>query len=120
MITVAPPKVETVETERPVTYAASQVDTGRRGYDRYCVMCHGDNLDNGEFGGPPLVGNRFAETFGQQPVSVLYSFIEAAMPPTAPAGSARRSGRTSSPTFCRETATPTARSCRRTSTPWTT
>lgn len=84
MITVSPPKPAEAQAERPVTYSAAQVATGRAAYDRHCVMCHGAALDDGEFGGPPLNGNRFQETFGEQPVSVLYSFIEAAMPPDGP------------------------------------
>jgi mono/diheme cytochrome c family protein len=84
LITVAPPEAQKEPQERPVTFSREQADVGRRAYFHYCVTCHGDNLDDGEFGGPPLRGNRFEERFGGLPVTVLYTYIEAAMPPDRP------------------------------------
>lgn len=93
LITVEPPssspEAGRVE-ERPVSYSEVQAERGSRVYQRYCLACHGRNLNDGEFGGPPLRGSRFEENFGESPVSALYSFIEATMPPDRPSGLSRR------------------------------
>jgi mono/diheme cytochrome c family protein len=81
---VLPDPAHAQAEERPVTYSTAQSDAGRRAYTRYCAMCHGDNLDDGEFGGPPLTGLRFQQTFGEAPVSALYQYIGATMPPDRP------------------------------------
>ena len=85
MITVAPPQPTEEAAERPVTFSAAQADSGGRVYERYCVMCHGANLNDGEFGGPPLRGTSFEESWDGLPVSALYGYIAAAMPPDNPA-----------------------------------
>lgn len=84
MITVGPPPAAEEPTERPVTISDAQAASGSDAYDRYCVICHGPNLNDGEFGGPPLRGLSFDESFGELPVSVLYSYIHATMPPDRP------------------------------------
>src|SRR5580704_34095 len=43
----------------PVTFTADQVTTGSDIYSERCVQCHGDKLDNGEFGGAALNGSYF-------------------------------------------------------------
>ena len=93
MITVAPPPPAEAATERPVTFSAAQADSGQGVYERYCVMCHGANLNDGEFGGPPLRGTSFEESWAGLPVSALYGYIEAAMPPDNP-GALSQQGRT--------------------------
>lgn len=66
---------EAAPSLRRVSYSEDQADRGRRAYTRYCVLCHGDNLDDGEFGGTPLRGPQFEQTFGGEPASVFFLYI---------------------------------------------
>src|SRR3984957_2899126 len=45
----------------PVSFTADQVGRGSDIYSDRCVQCHGDTLDNGEFGGAPLNGKYFKQ-----------------------------------------------------------
>lgn len=78
------PAQEAGTVERQVTFSEQQAESGRAAYRRYCVECHGPDLDDGEFGGPPLRGLQFEEMFGGLPVSALYNYILATMPPDRP------------------------------------
>src|SRR6516225_9620882 len=44
----------------PSDFTAAQAERGHLTYAHNCLDCHGSNLDNGEFGGPPLKGLSFA------------------------------------------------------------
>jgi cytochrome c len=58
-----------------------------RGSDIYaerCVQCHGDTLDNGEFGGAPLNGSYFKKHWSGGSVAGLTAFMKAKMPPDRP------------------------------------
>ena len=48
----------------PVSFTADQVTHGSDIYADRCVQCHGDTLDNGEFGGAPLNGSYFKKHWG--------------------------------------------------------
>lgn len=65
------------------TYTAAQANTGRDEYVTYCVDCHGKNLNDGEFGGPPLIGQAFRDKWLGRPASALLGYVAAAMPPEA-------------------------------------
>ncbi len=67
-----------------VPYTEEQAARGKAVYDRSCVDCHGPNLDDGEFGGPPLKGLAFEAKWFGLPISDLYGFMAAAMPPDRP------------------------------------
>ncbi|HWF95219.1 MAG TPA: cytochrome c, partial [Xanthobacteraceae bacterium] len=53
-------------------------------YAHNCLDCHGSNLDNGEFGGPPLKGLSFSRHWDAANVAALFGFMKAKMPPDRP------------------------------------
>jgi mono/diheme cytochrome c family protein len=68
----------------PVSFTADQVTRGSDIYAERCVQCHGDTLDNGEFGGAPLNGSYFRKHWGGGSVAALVAFMKAKMPPDRP------------------------------------
>jgi mono/diheme cytochrome c family protein len=68
----------------PVSFTANQVTNGSDIYAERCVQCHGDKLDNGEFGGPPLNGSYFKKHWGGGSAAALVAFMKAKMPPDRP------------------------------------
>jgi len=67
-----------------VSITRAQADRGRAEYTRNCVDCHGANLDDGEFGGPPLIGAAFKEKYFGVTADALHGFLSTAMPPDRP------------------------------------
>jgi mono/diheme cytochrome c family protein len=68
----------------PVSFTADQVARGSDIYAERCVQCHGDTLDNGEFGGAPLNGSYFKQHWGGGSAAALVAFTRAKMPPDRP------------------------------------
>jgi mono/diheme cytochrome c family protein len=68
----------------PVSFTADQVTRGSDIYAERCVQCHGDQLDNGEFGGAPLNGSFFKKHWANGAVAGLTGFMKAKMPPDRP------------------------------------
>jgi mono/diheme cytochrome c family protein len=68
----------------PVSFTADQVARGSDIYADRCVQCHGDTLDNGEFGGAPLNGKYFKQHWGGGSVAALVAYMKAKMPPDRP------------------------------------
>jgi len=68
----------------PVSFTADQVTRGSDIYVERCVQCHGDTLDNGEFGGAPLNGSYFRKHWGGGSAAALVAFMKAKMPPDRP------------------------------------
>jgi mono/diheme cytochrome c family protein len=68
----------------PVTFTTDQVTTGSDIYSERCVQCHGDKLDNGEFGGAPLNGQYFKKHWSGGSVAALIAYMKAKMPPDRP------------------------------------
>jgi mono/diheme cytochrome c family protein len=68
----------------PVTFTADQVARGSDLYAERCVQCHGDQLDNGEFGGAALNGSVFKKHWNGGAVSALIAYMKAKMPPDRP------------------------------------
>jgi mono/diheme cytochrome c family protein len=68
----------------PVSFTADQVARGSDTYAERCVQCHGDTLDNGEFGGAPLNGSYFKKHWGGGSVAALVAYMKAKMPPDRP------------------------------------
>lgn len=68
----------------PVSFTADQVSRGSDIYVDRCVQCHGDTLDNGEFGGAPLNGKYFKQHWGGGSVAALVAYMKAKMPPDRP------------------------------------
>jgi mono/diheme cytochrome c family protein len=68
----------------PVSFTTDQVTRGSYIYSDRCVQCHGDTLDNGEFGGAPLNGKYFKQHWGGGSVAALVAYMKAKMPPDRP------------------------------------
>ena len=68
----------------PVSFTADQVTRGSDIYAERCVQCHGDKLDNGEFGGAPLNGSYFNKHWGGGSTAALVAYMKAKMPPDRP------------------------------------
>ena len=62
------------------SFTAAQAERGYQAYAHNCLDCHGSNLDNGEFGGPPLKGLSFARHWEAGNVAALSGFMKAKMP----------------------------------------
>ena len=70
-------------TEGPV-YSDAQAARGHVAYMHSCVVCHGEELDDGDFGGAPLRGSWFRNHWGSGDLSALYGYTKSAMPPDNP------------------------------------
>jgi mono/diheme cytochrome c family protein len=68
----------------PVSFTADQVARGSDIYSERCVQCHGDQLDNGEFGGAALNGKYFKQHWSGGAVAALVGYMKAKMPPDRP------------------------------------
>lgn len=66
------------------SFTSAQADRGLAEYKRSCLDCHGANLDDGEFGGPPLRGSMFESKYFGVTADALFGFMQAAMPPDRP------------------------------------
>jgi len=73
-----------VPRDAPVSFTAGQAEKGLVGYRTWCADCHGTDLDDGEFGGPPLKGAAFRARWFGRPAGALVGFMRDAMPPDAP------------------------------------
>jgi mono/diheme cytochrome c family protein len=80
----APPTANGASGSVPVSFTADQVTSGSDIYADRCVQCHGDKLDNGEFGGAPLNGSYFKKHWAGGSVAALVGFMKAKMPPDRP------------------------------------
>lgn len=76
----------------PVSFTADQVTRGSDIYAERCVQCHGDKLDNGEFGGAALNGSVFKKHWNGGAVSALTAYMKAKMPPDRPGSLTDQSG----------------------------
>ena len=67
-------------------FSAEQVARGKASYIQRCAMCHGENLDDGDFGGAPLRGAWFRDHWGAGSVASLFTYVQTTMPPDNPGG----------------------------------
>jgi mono/diheme cytochrome c family protein len=67
-----------------VSFTAAQVTRGSDIYAERCVQCHGDQLDNGEFGGAALNGSVFKKHWNGGSAAALIGYMKAKMPPDRP------------------------------------
>jgi mono/diheme cytochrome c family protein len=70
----------------PVTYTSAQAERGKASYTHSCETCHGSELDNGDFGGPPLRGASFHSHWDSGSAGALFAYLKATMPPDNPGG----------------------------------
>lgn len=66
------------------SFTAAQAQRGLAEYKKSCLDCHGANLDDGEFGGPPLRGSTFESKYFGVTADALFGFMSSAMPPDRP------------------------------------
>jgi mono/diheme cytochrome c family protein len=66
------------------SFTSAQADRGRLAFLKSCADCHGDRLDNGEFGGAPLTGSYFRDRWAGLTVDSLFGYLSSAMPPNQP------------------------------------
>jgi mono/diheme cytochrome c family protein len=67
-------------------FSAEQADRGHAAYTQRCAMCHGERLDDGDFGGAPLRGAWFRDHWGTGSVAALFTYVQTQMPPDNPGG----------------------------------
>jgi mono/diheme cytochrome c family protein len=66
------------------SFTKAQADSGHTEYATACMDCHGQNLNDGEFGGPPLNSTAFRAKWLKLPASGLVGYMRSAMPPDSP------------------------------------
>ena len=71
------------EKDSTPSFTASQAELGKAAYANSCSMCHGANLDGGEFG-PALEGASFQKNWRAQSPAALFSYMFQKMPPSDP------------------------------------
>src|SRR5258708_11659187 len=67
------------------SYNKDQAAQGKAAYKQNCAQCHGQNVDDGEFG-TPLKGLDFAEGWAGKSAGALLTFMRTNMPPANPGG----------------------------------
>ena len=67
-------------------FSTAQAERGHDAYTLRCAMCHGERLDDGDFGGAPLRGTWFREHWGSGSVATLFTYVQTQMPPDNPGG----------------------------------
>jgi alcohol dehydrogenase (cytochrome c) len=67
------------------SYTRAQAAQGKAAYKQTCAQCHGQNVDDGEFG-TPLKGLDFAEGWAGKSAGALFIFMKTNMPPANPGG----------------------------------
>jgi mono/diheme cytochrome c family protein len=72
------------EALEPATFTTVQIESARPLYNRLCAECHGNDLNGGLIGGPPLRGAYFDGRWGGQSVAALYAFTKSRMPQNRP------------------------------------
>ena len=65
------------------SYSAEQAAAGQKIYEKRCVLCHGEGLDDGEFG-PMLRGDDFLQRWSGKSVEDLFHYVSDTMPTAQP------------------------------------
>ena len=68
---------------RPLSYSETQAERGHRVYLAHCVLCHGINLSDAQFGAP-LKGAYFQSRWRGRTAADLFLYTQATMPPDKP------------------------------------
>lgn len=66
--------------QEPVHFTQEQAERGRDLYMQACVVCHGDQLDNGQFG-LPLKGSTFGNRWAGVSATTFFNMLRDTMPP---------------------------------------
>ena len=67
----------------PLSYTEEQASEGRSAYLEYCVTCHGENMDDGEFAAP-LKGVDFRRKWRSRSPEALFTLTRDTMPQDRP------------------------------------
>jgi len=67
----------------PAVFTVKQAESGAAIYSVQCASCHGTELQGSPFA-PPLSGSMFEGRWGGAPLSELFAYLRASMPPAAP------------------------------------
>lgn len=67
-------------------FTAEQAERGHEAYTQRCTICHGERLDDGDFGGAPLRGAWFRDHWGAGSAAALFTYVKTLMPPDNPGG----------------------------------
>jgi mono/diheme cytochrome c family protein len=65
---------------------AAQAERGQAECPHSCRACHGDSLDDGDFGGATRRGSWFRDHWGIGDVAGLFAYTKSNMPPDNPGG----------------------------------
>jgi alcohol dehydrogenase (cytochrome c) len=66
-------------------FTAAQAQRGKEFYSANCAMCHGEQVDDGQFA-PPLKGEPHVAYWKGKTAEDLLNYMAANMPPTQPGG----------------------------------
>jgi mono/diheme cytochrome c family protein len=66
-----------------LSYTAAQAEHGRALYQQHCASCHGNRLNDGQFG-TPLKGSYFRSHWRDRTAAELLAFAVTQMPPAQP------------------------------------
>jgi len=62
------------------SFTAAQAEQGADLYRKTCAQCHGDHLNDGQFG-PALKGGNFKTQWGGKSLGALFDYVKTTMPP---------------------------------------
>ena len=74
--------IEAQSAATAISFTSVQADQGQSVYVEQCASCHGQYLDDGQFG-PPLKGVDFRARWSR-PADALFTTMSASMPPARP------------------------------------
>jgi alcohol dehydrogenase (cytochrome c) len=66
-----------------VTFTSAQAKLGEPAYMKSCAGCHGEHLDDGQWG-PPVAGPSFSNRWAGKSVEILFTYTRDTMPPASP------------------------------------
>ena len=64
-------------------YTADQANSGKSLYQQHCIICHGENLNDGST--PLITGAAFYSKWGGRSLGELFEYVRSTMPLAAPA-----------------------------------
>lgn len=80
----AAPAVGLAQTPAPLPrFTAAQAKRGAEMYSGSCALCHGEHLNDGEFG-PALKGQAHADYWRGKTAEDMFVYMNAMMPPASP------------------------------------
>src|SRR5262245_35658554 len=81
--TSARPQINAQSANTPISFTVAQADQGQAAYLEQCASCHGQYMDDGQFG-PPLKGVDFRSRWAGRRADALFTYLSTSMPPERP------------------------------------